>query len=448
MNGFRGQAIIANRAKNRSFGFNPFKRGHKGQPQTHGLKSSERFGTVFFEDFPGAAFTADWSVFGTTPPTVSGGNAVFTSGSGLSTWNRGVRNITHFSNLNNFRLEVFGVQITFVPGATTTGIGIGLDSAVDNALSKSSFGAYVNMTNGADGGRLVIGKLNSARSFTATTQTPANTITKAQNDIFDFVIERNDTIIKFSAKKTTDTEWASVQDIFQLDTSSPQFLPNRWLICLFGLGTAGTTNVGSVRYISLEPKSCHYCLLGDSIGTGYSANARLYRLMERTFAGLDRTFMNLASQGNKAQDFYAGNSNEITSYRVQKAYIVQVGTNNVEHDTLASYQTGITAIVDAIVAAGGDAILCTLLPRNDGLDVRPFNDWLYTTFAPKKATVGTYGRRFKICDFYTSFRDRNHTAFNGNPKYYDDTVHPNPEGFSKMGLTLRSCIMQYESGII
>jgi len=407
--------------------------------------SEDLIATIREDSFtsPVSAFSSNWTTFGADLPTVSGGNAVFQNGSGTATWSKGVYLSAYDTNLHKWTITLSNVSLTSAKSASSFGIGVGMKSIAYNVNGRRGVGAYIDLSTGANAGKVIMGYLTGTTSQTFSQfAISATALTVSTNDVLTYVLEQNDLDITFTVTNVTTGLSKSVSYTYIINLPTTYLQHNISDPCIWSLGN-GITNVGLFNFGSSAYVEQDYALVGYSIGHGYSAITTGARLLEQTFTGSlsTRRYLNLASLSNLSNDY--DELDDLAETQINKAVIYFVGTNDLEHANLANYQTQVTAIMNIYRNAGLDVIICKLLPRNDGLDVRPFNNWLVATYG----AGGTAGFQLKIVDFFTAFRDSGtSTAFDGNPAYYGDTVHPNPTGFAVLGATLNTAIVEFEAG--
>jgi len=396
-------------------------------------------GLAFTDDFtnPSAAFSGSWGTGGAVVPTVANKTAIFTSGSGVSTWDRYARVVTNFVNINKWKITISNIKMTSVPDATSFGIGIGMMSVANRTLAQSSIGAYFDLSTGANTGKLRIGRMDNTAAWTNMAETSVSAVPYAQNNELLYELSLDDIVVTFKVTNITQNRSATLTYTYILDIPTTFFLVNRALTCVWSLGTTGTVIIGKVDFESNEKTINDYVGIGDSILRGYSNLVTSSRILEKAFKNelANRTFINLANQGNLVEDYTTGNYTETLMYLPRKAYIIQVGTNNKEHSTLVSYQNGMDSLVTAILAAGGNCVICKLIPRNDAIDVTNFNDHLTARFAPG----GTFGKTIKLITLISTY---------SAPLYKDtaNTVHLSQLGAELAGQNLRNGLVQFEAG--
>lgn len=169
------------------------------------------------------------------------------------------------------------------------------------------------------------------------------------------------------------------------------------------------------------PKTLRSLIVGDSICEGmylpFSSPSWAYQVANVRSAEGD--FAIAPRAGDETPTFMGRKAYDLDPWKSQYV-VLALGTND---GSQAVWRTNMASLIAQVVAAGGEPILCTQVPRTASQSVR--------TAMNEDIRSGYFGR-FRYIDFAVCV-SLNNDGITWNPAYdYGDHIHPNAAGHAKM----------------
>lgn len=169
------------------------------------------------------------------------------------------------------------------------------------------------------------------------------------------------------------------------------------------------------------PKELRGLIVGDSICEGMylPLNSPSWAYQVANVRGAEGDFAVAPRAGDETPNFMLRKVHDLDPWKAQYV-VLALGTNDISQ---ATWRTNIASLIGQIVAAGGEPILCTQVPRTASQALR--------TAMNDDVRSGYFGR-YRYIDFALCV-SLNNDGVNWNPIYdYGDHIHPNGAGHAKM----------------
>lgn len=371
------------------------------------IKNYGTLGTLFNEQFAASSLTPEWTEVGSVA-TYVGSGTVFTvdrTGSGLDEY--------ILQNQNTSNLEKYTLTCRYsVPTIDTSSYGVAIGQQ-GTLIAKSHIAGIRTET--ANLGKIYIYEDND---FSTPIFTSTSTLTINADDILEIEINYDTDSFTVTARNITlATEISETlspvgligSTYFERNSRAGQY-------ALYVVG--GESELRWFKCVSNETKFPDYCVVGDSIFTRYAATTLGNSVQGRLETALGGEWVTFAGGGNRTTQIL-NSINQIIRIKPDRVLLF-ISTNDfaVGGRSLGDVQTDYSSIVTQLENAGILVILCENIPRT-GENFDTWNDWLASNFSNKLI--------------------RWHDVM-GNPvgsntinvAYYEDTVHPNDDGFEQM----------------
>lgn len=309
-------------------------------------------------------------------------------------------------------LDKWTLEATYTVGtynSTSFGLGFGLQSIANNSASRFGLGWGLDNSSSGTGGKIYAYYINPSGTPVALTITANGVLPLALNDVISMIVSRDESKIYFTFKNETQQKEISAYALYSLSLGATAFLPNK---ANFTIYAKGGTNTVSVFKASSSAKKGGLLFLGDS-KSKYYANEQAFTYTNRISSNIGKPVISLAQASHLTSDC-VDLLPEIIAMEPDTV-IIDIGTNDVEHTNLATFQTQMDLLTDGLDAEGIPYFINEIIGRNDGRTVSTFNDWLNTTY-PSDIIIGQ-----KL-----AFSDG--TAQGARTTYMADVVHMNPVG--------------------
>lgn len=300
--------------------------------------------------------------------------------------------------------------------STSFGPGFGVQSQADRSPGgRLSAQWSLDCSSSGTGGKIYLYYNNTTSVKTSTGILPI-----AVNDQIVMKARRHENVITITYTNVTQGRSISLTNTYSLTLSTSIFVPNKAKFAIYARGNADM-DVSIFSATSSTIKNPNYLVFGDSRDAGYYGGSVADRWINQFAAYSKRTVESIAQPSHVTSD--GVDLLPEIALIAPATVIISIGTNDVEHTSLATFQTEMDNLTDGLTSAGIPYYINLITPRNDGLDVRTFNSWL----------VSTYPANIIIDQFY-GFSDG--TAFSGSNQFYSDQVHFNATGSTLYANTL------------